>query len=405
MKILHAHKYFHLRRGAERYMLGLMRLQEQAGHIVAPFSMHYPHNLPSTWEEFFVSEINTEAGVGRGLNAWRQFRRAWWSREAERKMEAMLEAFQPDIVHVHNIYTQISPSILRPCRKRKIPVVMTLHDYALVSANYALWAGDRPMDLNHLGLFETARTKYIKNSYLATLASAFIQKWHQFFKTYQRSVDLFLPVSNFVREVYAHAGFNENQLEVVYPFANLPQAKPVKDQGYILYVGSLEKNKGVQTLIEAMRTFPGVPLKIAGQGPAEQELKDLARDLPGVEFLGFVAGEALTELMSAAQAVVVPSIWYEPFGLVAVEAMSCGTPVIVSDRGGLPEIVEHGLSGRVFKAGDANDLRDRIKEILFDDHLVQALGEVAQERARALADPAAHLERILSIYSRIIAQK
>lgn len=121
-----------MRAGAERYMLGLMKRQEEAGHTVAPFSMHYRKNLPSPWSDFFfVSELKTEEGAGRGASALRQFLRAWWSKEAEHKMTAMLDTFQPDIVHVHNIYTHISPSsTISGSDPRSLTITDVLHDIA-----------------------------------------------------------------------------------------------------------------------------------------------------------------------------------------------------------------------------------------------------------------------------------
>ncbi|MBU0614052.1 glycosyltransferase [Patescibacteria group bacterium] len=156
MKILHAHKYYYMRAGAERYMLGLMRLQEKAGHTVAPFSMHYPKNLQSQWSEFFVPEMNTEEGGVNGFAALGQLKRAFWYGKASKRMSSMLDAFQPDILHVHNIYTHISPSILSIAKKQGIPVVMTVHDFALISANYALWDGTHPMTPEDLNIWRVA---------------------------------------------------------------------------------------------------------------------------------------------------------------------------------------------------------------------------------------------------------
>src|SRR3989338_2872839 len=111
MKIIHAHKYFYERAGAERYMFDLMELEERAGHTVAPFCMHYPKNKPSPWSEFFVSELLTEDRAGNPILAFKQLKRALWSREAYQKMARLLDAFEPDVVHIHNIYTHLSPSI------------------------------------------------------------------------------------------------------------------------------------------------------------------------------------------------------------------------------------------------------------------------------------------------------
>lgn len=406
MRIIHAHKYFYERRGAERYMFDLMRLQEEAGHSVAPFAMHYPKNQPTPWADFFVSEVATEAGAGRGLAALRQFSRALWSREAERQMSKLIAAFQPDICHVHNIYTHISPSILRACARTEVPVVMTVHDYALASANYALWDGEAPLDYHHFNIWRTARTRFIKKSFAATFALDLVRAWHQFTRAYDRYIDQYFAVSEFVKDVLVANKIPAGKIAVQYNFVeSKQQLHRYQDQGYVLYVGALEKYKGVQTLIEAMHHFPTIKLKIAGQGDYESELRGMAEGLDNVEFLGFVAGSALQDLMARARVQVVPSLWYEPFGLVVVEAMAQSTPVIVADRGGLPEIVEDGVSGCVFRAGDANDLAQVLVDFFESSAWAQSMGEAAQVRAVQIADAETHFQKIMAAYQRTIDKR
>lgn len=404
MRIIHAHKYFYDRAGAERYMLDVMRLQEEHGHAVAPFSMHHPKNQPSAWSEYFVSELNTE-GVGRGLGALRQFRRAWWSREAELKMAKMIDAFQPDVVHVHNIYTHLSPSILRACRRHNVPVVMSVHDYSLVSANYSLWNAkdEAPMNLERLGLLATARTRFIKGSYLATLARASVQRWHKWRGSYDKAIDRYLPVSEFVRVVMVKSGYRASKMTVLHPFTQSPSVTKKKHGGPVVFVGRLESYKGLGVLIEAMRSFPHVKLQIAGTGPDENRFREQASDMKNVEFLGFVRGEAKDALFARARVVVAPSIWHEPLGLVAYEALLHGTPAIVSDRGGMQEVIEAGVSGEVCKGGDVDSLLQKLNSFLHDGTHATSFAESAVERARSFGSPEDHYERLTDIYEDVIS--
>lgn len=404
MRIIHVHKYFYLRAGGERYMLTLMREQERLGHTVAPFSMHYPKNDPSPWSDFFVSELKTESGTGRGFAAIKQTLTAAWSFEAYRKMKAMIRVFKPDIVHVHNIYTHLSPSILKACKDEGVPVVMTVHDYGLVSANHALWNNDAPMDLNRLGLLATAKTRYIKGSFLGTLVLDVIQKFHNQTGMYERFINRFLVSTKFVSRVLVNAGYSIEKIFVDGLMTEKATTPNAKREDFILFVGALEKYKGVQTLIQAMKSFPKTRLKIAGSGSCEQEFKEMAKDMPQIEFLGFVHGDALSALMATARVAVVPSIWYEPYGLVAVESMKFGTPVVVSDRGGLPELVEDGVSGRVFKAGNVRDLVETLNEFIHSPAYARKMGEAAKNRAFQIADPKKHVERVLEHYLAVIDQ-
>lgn len=402
MRIIHAHKYFYLRAGAERYMLSLMREQERLGHTVAPFSMHYPKNDASPWSSYWAKEIETESGTGKGFGAIRQTLKASWNRDAYKKMKAMIRVFKPDVVHVHNIYTHLSPSILDACKEEGVPVVMTVHDYALVSANHALWNGDVPMDLNQLGLFATARTRYIKGSYLGTFVLDAIQKLHNKTGMYEKFISRFLVSTKFMQRVLLKAGYRSEKIFVEGLMTENARVQKSARQDYVLFVGALEKYKGVQTLVEAMKMFPKFRLKIAGSGSCEHELKEQAKNNKNIEFLGFVKGDQLTKLMASARVSVVPSIWFEPYGLVAVEAMRLGTPVIVSNRGGLPELVEDGVSGRVFKAGNVRDLVETLREFIHSPAYARKIGEEAKKRAILIADPQKHVEKILEQYQEVI---
>lgn len=407
MRIIHAHKYYYMRAGAERFMLDMMEMQELHGHMVIPFSMHYPKNLPSPWSDYFVSEVNTEAGVGRGLAALRQAGRALWSREAYRNMCRLIDDVRPDLVHVHNIYTHLSPSILAACKRHNVPVVMSVHDYGLVSANYSLWDAQRnePMNLDRLGLLATAQTRFMKDSYLATFVLEAINRWHHVWGAYDRRIDHYHVVSHFLADVMQRTGFHPTNMTMRYPFTQPVKAFRRSDEGYVLYVGRLERTKGVQTLVEAMQAFPDVELRIAGTGSYESELRQFIGKNQKVSFLGFVAGQALDDLRAGARVVVAPSVWHEVLGLVAVEAMSQGVPVIVSDRGGLREIVEDGVSGSVFKAGDVEDLQRVLGPYVHDQAFAHSLGEAAYERARALVDPERLYADIMGMYESVIRSR
>ncbi len=410
MKIVHAHKYFHSRDGASRYERGLMRLQEEAGHAVAPFAMHEERNEPTHWSEYFVSNLDTRR-VAPGFGALRQAARAVWSIEAKRKFGALLDVFQPDIIHAHNLYTQLSPSVLAAAKEREIPVVMTVHDYALISANYSLWDGDHAMNLKHLGVLATARTKYIKGSFLATLMLEGILKMHHALGLYDGAIAHYTTYTNFVRDVMVDAGFAKEKISVLHPFAEPLMGKGVgrRTSGvvgkgrtpFVLFVGRLEAYKGVHILIEAAKHLPkDMRIVIAGVCPDEARLKALAGRDERIAFLGFVSGDELWRLMGEASAVVVPSIWPEVYGLVALEAICQGTPIIVAKSGGLPEIVGESEAGIVVPPADPKALARAIQRVLESPALAERMGKAAYIRARDIGDPQAHLVKIMEIYTR-----
>lgn len=408
MRILHVHKYFHSRDGASRYERGLMRLQEEAGHVVAPFAMHDDRNEPTPWSEYFVSNLETKR-VTFGLSAVRQFCRAAWSREAEKKFTQLLDVFRPDIIHVHNIYTHLSPSVLAVAQRRNIPVVMTVHDYALLSANYSLWdePNMRSMDLRDIGVLATARTRFIKGSFLATLLLELILKAHHAKKLYDGVIAEYTTYSQFVKDVMVQKGFDAKKISVVGAYAEplmndapLPVVRGGRDGG-VLFAGRLESYKGVQTLLEALRYLPSTTrITIVGTGPDEERLKTFIGKDHRVEFLGFVPGKELWSLMKQSAVVVVPSLWNEVYGLVALEAMCQGTPIIVAKSGGLPEVVGDSEAGVVVPPGDPHALARAIERIIDNPERQEVMRKAAGDRARAIGNPQEHLAKIMEIYSR-----
>lgn len=403
MRILHVHKYYHNHDGAGRYMFDVMRMQEEAGHVVAPFAMHDPRNAPSAWDKYFVSSLDTSR-VGFGLDGVRQLIRAFWCREAEQKMRKLLAAFKPDMVHLHNAYTHLSPSVLRPCKQAGIPVVMTVHDYALVSANYGLWDGTQAMNAAQLNWLKVARTRFIKGSFLATFLLEGVYRLQRALRLYDRAIDTYLPSSNFVAEALIATGYPKNKIQILSLFSGnlLPGIELPMPRGLrsgVLYAGRLEDYKGIDLVLKAAHAFPKIDFLIAGTGPKEDEVREEVRHLENVQYLGFLPGDALWQQMADAQLVVVPSRWPEPYGLVAIEAMACGTPVMVSNAGGLPEKIKDGVNGVVFTAGDIQDLTTKLKAAFKHPKDLERMGEGAFRYAKAQADPKKHLDRLLEIYT------
>ncbi len=405
MRILHVHKYFHDEDGASRYMFELMKLQQQAGHAVAPFAMHDARNKPSPWEKYFVSTLDTSRLSL--LKVPRTFGRALWSFEAAKKMRAVLQAFKPDMVHMHNIYTHLSPSIIAECRKAGIPVVFTIHDYALVSANYALWSSRGSLPLGPSSLFTVARSRFIKKSFFATFILELIRRIQMSFKLFETGVDRYFAVSDQVKRALLATGFDSSRIETVTPFAGnlMSDARVGKVRGEregVLFAGRLEVYKGIETFLSAAAALPHETFYVAGTGPLEKRVLQASEN---VQYQGFLQSEALWLLMQRSKAVVMPSTWYEPFGLVALEAMALGTPVVVSDHVGASDRIKDGANGLIFKAGDSTQLMEKLKTLIKDPKSRERIGEAAERTAKAHGDPVKHVERIIEIYEKVLQER
>ncbi|MEK9130527.1 MAG: glycosyltransferase [Patescibacteria group bacterium] len=403
MKILQLNKYYWPKGGADRYMLELSDLLTAHGHEVIPFAMTSDKNLPSIYAKYFVSPVETGQVVG-GRQGWRTFWRMLYSFEAARKLRQLIQATKPDIAHVHNIYTQISPSVLDVLKAEKIPIVHTIHDYDLIAPNYMLWHNGQVENLADRALMSLALSKFHKNSVSASFAQALTFKLHTWRGSYQRTVDRFLTSSDAVLHKHLERGFKRQQFSVVPLFTDaLKQAPRYDDDGYILYYGRLVPEKGVDVLLKAMQEMPGVPCKIVGTGPEEIQLHIVGDRLPNVTFEGYQSGQALWDLVRGARAVVVPSLWPEVFGLVAVEAMAFGKPVIASRIGALPEIVGDAQTGFLCEPGDVNGLRRAIMRLAEDPVLATSLGRAGRLRAEQKYTAEVHYQKIMGVYNEVLA--
>ncbi|MFZ4648977.1 MAG: glycosyltransferase [Patescibacteria group bacterium] len=404
MKILQVNKFNYRRGGAEKYFLDIVSALEDSGHEVALFSMRHPNNHPSSWEKYFVSNLDF-----RRTNIFNLLfvpGRIIYSLEARRKFARLLDDFKPDIIHLHNIYHQISPSILAPAKKRNIPVVMHLHDYKLFCPNYKLYTQNSFCERCRDGHYsQCLKYRCLDDSVFRSLIAS-VEMWvhHHLFKFYENGVDLFISPSTFVKNEAIKFSWPAEKIVVLTNFVDRLSDSPSVKEDYLLCYGRLSEEKGIDLLIEAMALVPENHLKIVGIGTSEEQLKTLTKKLKiqdRIEFLGFKSGAELQNLVSRAQAVVIPSRWPENMPFTMLEALGAGTPVIAANVGGLPEIIKEGRNGFLFQSEDAPDLAAKINLLpsLSKDAPKLAIESVCEF---SLAN---HLKTLLKIYQEIINKK
>ncbi len=424
MKILQVNKFHYHRGGADKYYLELGAALERAGYQLAYFSMLHPKNLPSDYKKYFVSRISfNEGGLADKIKAPG---RIIYSLETKNKFKKLLKDFKPDIIHIHNIYHQLSPSILDVARKAGIPVVMHLHDYKLICPNYQLFAhGQICEDCKPDKYFRCARKRCFKNSYTKSwLAALEMTVHHRWLKIYAKSINAFIAPSAFMKNKLVEFGWPEEKIKVVInpfsstlakemakvnslhadiglqPNSNLPKnIAASKTEDYFLYFGRLSPEKGLSVLIKAI-TISGSRLKLAGSGEEEETLRYLAKEQRAeAQFLGFKSGANLAYLIAGAKAVVIPSIWYENMPLSLLEALSLGKPVIASRIGGLPEIIEPGKNGWLFTPGDVEECAACLKNAQRTD--LEAMASACRESV-AQFSPAANLAGVIETYQEVL---
>lgn len=403
MKIIQINKFNYLRGGAEKYFLELSERLTQAGHEVAKFCMTDRRNLADTWSGYWLSRIDFEQPAL--LDKLRAPERIIYSRAAKRSLAKLIKDFQPDIIHVHNIYHQLSPSVLDAAREAKVPVVMTLHDYKLICPNYQLLnhgqVCEKCLDGNFWHCFQEKCFKDSRSqSFLASLEAVLHKRW----QTYWRGVDLFIAPSQFMADKCQAAGWPQDRFRVlINPVPELPAGQR-QAAGYFLYAGRLSNEKGVDVLLKAL-AGSSYKLKIAGRGPQENALRQLAKDLKlskQVYFLGQQGREQLAKLLDGAIALAVPSIWYENMPLNILEALGRGCPVVASRIGGIPEIINNQINGWLAEPGDSKswlvalELASQANQIEFSQQAKLSVEEYSWEK---------HFSAVEAIYQQLLQNR
>ena len=402
MKILQINKFFYRRGGAETHFLNLCRLLESRGHEVIHFSTIDSRNEPSPFSKYFIPSIDLRARHG----LWGSLKLAehiLYSTAAARQLEQLIKDTKPDVAHLHNIYHHLSPSILPVLKKYNIPMVMTLHDYKIICPNYKLYTQGAICErCKKHKYYQAILHRCIFDKILPSALAALEMSVHKIWGVNEKNIDLFISPSVFLKNKLLEWGI-ENKIEVVPNFFSPAPAFSIRasDENYLLYFGRLTEEKGLLTLIWAMKQLPDIKLRLVGDGPLKEKLQNLV-DMPdNIQLVGHKSGTELAQEIAGARAVVAPSEWYENYPLSVLEAMGQGKPMIAANIGGLPEIVHDKKTGLLFQSGNANDLAEKIKLLWNDAALARNLGQAGQKQVSEENNPEAYYKRILAVYKRL----
>ncbi|HCJ45685.1 MAG: glycosyltransferase family 4 protein [Candidatus Moranbacteria bacterium] len=394
MKILEVNKYAYLRRGAERHFLDVIDLLRRNGHQVSVFSMDYKREGFERDAKYQVSYVGYNDNDSTLLQRLVGVGRLFWSFEARRKMKALLCDNAPDIVHLHNIYHQLSPSILGPIKSAGIPIMMTVHDYNLISPDkdaYYPEVGKRYYKFLFM-------RKYRFGKRLLLVLKKYWEEWMGF---YEKDIDIYIVPSLYVKNVLMQAGIKETQIIVIPHFiAKQPgEISSLVTKGtkkYALYGGSISKEKGVDTLIRIFEVLR-IPLILAG----ECENNFTVPRSKYVTFLGKQTKEQMEVLMQDASCIVSGSILPETFGLLALEAGSFGKPFFGFLTGAFREIITDGENG--YLASDEKMLQQYLQD--FFEGKCTFSASMIQKQADDTFGEIAYLKHLEEVSHLLIDQK
>lgn len=399
MRILLANKFYYPRGGDCIHTIALENLLKAKGNDVAIFSMNHPQNLSNPYDNYWPSALEYSA---KKLNNLREsLSRPLFSREIKLKFTALVNDFKPDIVHLNNIHTQLSPLIAEIAYRHKIPTVWTLHDFKLICPAYSCLRDGVPCELCFKDKKNVIKYKCIKQSLLgSTIAYLEAVRWS--LDKLQKYTECFICPSQFMRQKMIEGGFDPNKFQVVNNF--IPNDKLTNHSAlksnYYCYVGRLSAEKGILTLLQVAAKLKDFKLIVVGTGPLENDLKkNFVRN--NIEFLGFKEWPEIDDILSKALFSVMPTECYDNFPTSIIESMVLGTPVIGSRIGGVPEMIKDGDNGLLFNPGDQGELAERIA-LLFNDHsLRERLSIAAYEDAVKRYDPEVYYEQLIDLYHKL----
>lgn len=404
LTILHINKFHYLKGGAEVSLFETANLLRSKGHKIVFFSMLHPRNSPSEYEKYFVSNVDYDKdGFKNKINVSLKI---LYSFEAKRKIKELIENEKPDIVHLNNIYHQLSPSILHAIKKFNLPVVMSLRDYKMVCASYSMLVDGKPCEACCGGrYFRVIKNRCVKNSLTkSTLCALEMYSHHKILHIYD-SIKVFISPSKFLKNKIKEMGF-KGSLVYLPNFVKLEDFEPVYDwqDNSIAYVGRLSKEKGLFTLIDAVKGL-NVKLKIIGEGALKDELLNkIQKDkINNIFFLGYMKGEELKKEIRKSMFIVAPSEWYENSPRSVIEAFALGKPAIASRIGGIPELVRDNMTGLSFEPGNLKDLRFKIECLINKPDKIIEMGRNARIMVEQELNPEKHYERLMEIYKQVIA--
>jgi glycosyltransferase involved in cell wall biosynthesis len=392
VKIVLVHNTYLIQGGEDVVFWQERDLLRAAGHEVIEYQ-----RFNSEMEQY--STVRKLSMIGRTV----------WASDSHREFTELLQKHQPDIVHVHNTFPLISPSILWACHEQEVPVVHTLHNYRLMCPGANFIRDGKPCeDCTHGSLWQSVPHGCYRESPMQTAAVALMLSVHRARKTWTTTVDHYIALTEFARGKFVSNGIPAEKITVKPNCVDPDPEKRTGEGSYALFAGRLSREKGALTLLKAWRQLPkNVTLRIIGDGPALEDVRAeaTAHGLSNITFVDRQRRERVIEAMKGAHFVIFPSELYENLPLTIIEAFACGVPVIASKLGAMQEIVEEGRTGMFFSPGDADSLARTVTSAWERPEYMKRLGDQAREVFESKYTAAINYRSLMNIYQQVIAQR
>jgi glycosyltransferase involved in cell wall biosynthesis len=385
MKILLVHNRYQQRGGEDIIFEQDKKNLERSGNIVVTYERSN-HEIED-WSIFQRASL---------------IKRIVWSGDTVRRFSSLLCRETPDVVHVHNTFIMVSPSIYSACRTYRVPVVQTLQNYRLMCPGGLFFRdGQICEDCVENGLWSGIRHGCYRNSRTQTAGVALMLAVHRRLKTYEELVNCGVAATEFAREKFIEAGFDPNRIVVKPNFVDPDPGPRTCSDDFVVYAGRLSYEKGLATLFDAWRLLDNkCALKVVGDGPLRKSLETKVNELGvrNVSFCGHLSREQTIAMVKRARFQIVPSVCYENFPMAIVEAFGCGVPVVCSQLGGMKEIVTDKVTGLHFTPGDEQDLARKVEWAWNHPAEVENMGHAARRKYEAEYTAEKNYSLLMQIY-------
>ena len=400
MRILLVNKFHYLKGGSEKYYFELGKLLKEHGHQIAYFSMYDEKNIKTGDKEFFAEQF--DLNKGNRLKALDVI----YSKENYKKMVEAIEDFKPEIIHLNNFQRQLSASVTKAAKDKKIPLVYTAHDVQAICPAITMLDNNKEICEDCLGgkYFNCIKKKCNKGSKLKSIIGALEGRYYRNKKIYTNQIDYIITPSEFYKKKLIEDGIPEKKLEAIHNFINSDDYNlPLEDGGYALYFGRLSKEKGILNLIDAFSKLDKGTLYIAGTGPEEDNIKRIICDNKldkKIKMLGFLEQKEMKEIIRKCKFVVIPSVWYENCPYSILETQAIGKAIIGANIGGIPELVENNKNGYLYNYNDINDLANKMQMLFNDNKLVENFSNSAKIHAHDNYNKEEYYNKLIQIYNK-----
>jgi glycosyltransferase involved in cell wall biosynthesis len=410
LKIIIVHFMFSPYGGGEVMAYNTYKLLQQKGHEVYFYAMDYkPYFEECESTKYFCKALRKD----NIIDYFKDLPKNFYNFDAAKKFGFMLDEIQPDIVHVHTL-DRLTYSVLNECFKRNIHVVKTEHSVKIACPSESLFFGAKTLCKKRLcvkgNYFHCVLNKCFRKSYYFSIIRALSVAVNDLTGC-NKKINKFIAPTNAVKEVMVQKGISADKIEIIENFISkqFENLEPCyENKNYFLFSGRLYNFKGLNVLFEAIKELPKeIEFHIAGTGPLENELKEICKinKLDNVKFLGFLSRNDLIEEYKYCRALIVPSIWFEIFGLIIIEAMSLGKPVIASNIGGIPEIVENNKTGLLFESEKVENIKECILKYFNNKDLAVQHGKNAYEKVINHYTEEKYGQKLIDLYREILTNE